>query len=83
VFDWYQEVVVKGKKDPVACRNGAIEFLSPNRKDVLLRIVLKEVGIKMFSRPKMEANQDSIARCKVDLFVGSMELDGDVRLGLE
>lgn len=83
VFDWYEEVVLKGKKDPIACRNGAIEFLAPNRRDVLLRIVLKEVGIKSFSRPKMEANQDAVARCKVDLFVGSMELDGDERLGLE
>jgi len=83
IFDWYKAVVLDGKKDPIAVRNGAIEFLSLNRKDVLLRIVLKEVGIKQFSRPKMEANQDSIARCKVDLFVGSMELDGDARLGLE
>jgi hypothetical protein len=83
VFKWYKDVVIDGKKDPVAERTGAIEFLSPSRQDVLLRIKLNEVGIKQFSRPKMEANQDAIARCKVDLFVGSMELDGDARFGLE
>ncbi len=75
VFDWYKSVVLDGVKDPVAERNGAIEFLSLDRKKVLLRVKLSEVGIKMFSRPKMEANQDSMARCKIDLFVGSMELD--------
>ncbi len=83
VFDWYKQVVLDGQKDSMAERNGAIEFLSPNKQDVLLRIKLNDVGIKMFSRPKMEANQDQIARCKVDLFVGSMELEGDARLGLE
>lgn len=83
VFQWYKEVVLDGKKDSMAERNGAIEFLSLDRKQVLLRIKLNEVGIKMFSRPKMEANADSIARCKCDLYVGSMELDGDARFGLE
>lgn len=76
VFDWYKTVVLDGCKDDLAERNGAIEFLSLDRKQVLLRIKLNDVGIKCFSRPKMEANQDQIARCKVDLFVGSMELDG-------
>ncbi len=83
VYNWYHDVVIKGKKDPLAERNGAIEFLDTSRKEVLLRVVLKDVGIKQWTRPKMEANQDAIARCKVDLFVGAMELDGDARLGLE
>lgn len=83
VCAWYDDVVIKGKKDPLAERNGAIEFLDGGRSKVLMRVVLKDVGIKQFSRPKMEANQDAISRCKVDLYVGAMELDGDARLGLE
>jgi hypothetical protein len=83
VCKWYDDVVIKGKKDPIAVRNGAIEFLDLSRQKVLLRVKLNDVGIKQYTRPKMEANQDAISRCKVDLYVGSMELDGDARLGLE
>lgn len=83
VFDWYKKTVIDGVKDSAATREGAIEFLSQDRKDVLLRIKLTEVGIKGFNIPKSEANQDQIKRCSFDLYVGSMELEGDVRLGLE
>ena len=49
VLAWYNKVVIEGEKDPNAERNGAIEFLSPNRADVIFRINLYDVGIKSFS----------------------------------
>ncbi len=83
VLDWYNKFVVHGEKDPKAERNGAIEFLSPDHKDVIFRINLLDVGIKSFSIPKSEAGKAEIKLCKFDLYVGSMELENDSALGLE
>jgi hypothetical protein len=83
VLDWYKTVVVKGIADPDGTRNGAIEFLAPNRSDVLFAVDLYDVGIKAFSIPKTEANSGQVQRCSFDLFVGRMELSTTDRRGLE
>lgn len=83
VLDWYKEVVLEGKRDTKAEKSGSIEFLSQDRTKTLATIELKNIGIKSFSLPKSEANADSIKRCQFELFVGSMDLGGDVRLMLE
>lgn len=84
VFDWYQQVVVKGEKDTAAERTGSIEFLSPDRKQTMLTINLQGVGIKSFSLGKSEANADQTKRCTFELYVSKMDLDSrDPRIFIE
>lgn len=71
---WYQAAVVRGGAGGGE-RTGAIEFLSPTRTEVLFRIVLFDVGIKAFQIVKSDAKSDKLKQCKVDLYVGRMELD--------
>ncbi len=79
---WYQKAVVDGEADPKSQKSGSIEFLSPDRADVLFRINLYEVGIHHAQIPQSTANADQIKRVKFELFVGRMDLDGK-SMGME
>lgn len=83
VLDWYEQYIVKGKKDPRAQRSGSISFLTPDRREILFRIALENVGIIKAAVQQSTANSDQIKRVKFDLYVGSMKLDGPGALGLD
>jgi hypothetical protein len=83
ILDWYEEYVVKGKKDPKAQRSGSLEFLSPDRGKTLFRITMFHMGIKDAKVLPSTANADQIKRVKFEIMVGSMKLDGPGALGLE
>lgn len=82
ILDWYDKAVVKGGADPKLQKSGSLEFLSTDRKDVLFRINLYEVGIHHAQIPQSVANADTIKRVKFELYVGHMDLDG-VTMGFE
>jgi hypothetical protein len=63
-----------GAKDTAIEKGGAIEFLSPNRRDVLATVTLHNIGINNFTISKSEAKQDAIKRVTCELYVGSMEI---------
>jgi hypothetical protein len=83
LFKWYEQYVVKGQNDHNAQTTGALEFLSPDRAKVLFRINLYEVGIHHLQIMQSTANTDSIKRCKFELYVGRMDIDGSGELGME
>jgi hypothetical protein len=83
LLDWYQQYVVKGKKDPRAQKQGSLEFLSPDRSKTLFRITLWNMGILKASMLPSTANSDQIKRVKFDIYVSEMKLDGPGALGLE
>jgi hypothetical protein len=70
---WYDQTI-PGVRDPAVEKNGAIEFLTPDLRQVIFTVKLFEVGIKNFSINRSEGLQDAIKRAKVDLYVGRMEL---------
>jgi T4-like virus tail tube protein gp19 len=74
VIAWYDSFVNKGKSDRKAEKTGAIEFLAFNKKDVLFRINLDQVGIKSMAIDKSEKG-DAPRRVKFELYVGSMDID--------
>ena len=82
ILKWYDEAVVKGGSDPSLQKSGSLEFLSPDRKDVIFRINLYEVGLGHAQIPQSTANADQIKRVKFELYVGRMDLDG-VTMGFE
>jgi T4-like virus tail tube protein gp19 len=82
LLEWYKKYVQKGQDDPGAQKTGSIEFLSPNKSDVIFRINLFEVGLMSTAILASTANADQIKRVKFELYVGRMELDtGALGLG--
>jgi hypothetical protein len=73
---WYDKTVVKGQSDIKAQTTGALEFLSPDRKQTLFRIKLEQVGLHHVEITESTANQDAIKRAKFELYVGNMDIDG-------
>ena len=83
LLEWYDRYVVKGQKDPKAQKSGSLEFLAPDRNQVLFRINLYEVGLHHLAMVQSQANADQIKRMKFELYVGRMDLDGGGALGME
>jgi hypothetical protein len=75
LLDWYKQYVYKGGADLAQQREGSIEFLSPNKHDVIFRINLYEVGLLHTSILASTANADQIKRVKFEMYVGRMEID--------
>jgi tail tube protein gp19 len=82
---WHQRYIRSrdgaGVKDPDAQKSGSINFLSPDRKQVIFRINLYEVGLAYLGIEPSKANDESIKRMKFELYVTRMELDGSSILG--
>jgi T4-like virus tail tube protein gp19 len=76
LLEWYDNAVVKGVAESTAQKTGSLEFLSPDRGDVLFRINLYEVGLGHCQIPQSTANADQIKRVKFELYVGRMDIDG-------
>lgn len=82
--EWYRKYIHKGARAQSGeMKTGSLEFLSPDRSRTLFRVNLYELGLLSLSIPQMSANSDQIKRYKFELSVGSMDLDGPDKLGLE
>jgi hypothetical protein len=75
---WYDQYVVQGQSDPSAQKTGSLEFLSQDRSEVLFRINLYEMGLHHLQVMQSSANIDQIKRVKFELYVGRMDIDGDL-----
>ncbi|HET6613475.1 MAG TPA: phage tail protein [Kofleriaceae bacterium] len=71
---WHDAYVVRGDKDTSQERQGIIEILGPD-DEPLFGVVLRNIGILSAAIEKSEANADQVKRCKVELYVESMDLE--------
>jgi hypothetical protein len=83
ILAWYDDYVVQGRRDPDMQKSGAIEFLTPDRKQTLFRITMFHMGIRKAEVLQSTANSDQIKRVKFELYVGEMRLDRSGALGFE
>src|ERR1044071_3355604 len=85
LIKWHKDYIKTddgaGTKDPTAQKSGAIEFLTPDRKQTIFRINLYEVGLAFIGVEPSKANDDQIKRLKFELYVHRMDLDGASNLG--
>lgn len=82
LIEWHKQSAYDGIKDPKSQKHGYIEFLGPDQKTVIFRVMLDEMGLLSLSTAPSTANSDQIKRTKFELFVGRMDIDGN-GLGLE
>lgn len=73
---WHQEYVVSGRNDADNQRTGLIEYLAPNKRDVIFAIQLYDVGITRLAIEKVTANQAEVKRYQFELYVGRMDILG-------
>ena len=73
-LDWYEKSLAVGAKDPSQEKNGHIEYHASDGTP-LFRVTLKRAGIFNFTIEKSSADSANRRRCKVELFVESMELE--------
>lgn len=74
---WYQECVARGMSDWRAQRTGALEFLAPNKRDVLFRVKF-EGGLSGYSMLPSQANAGEIKRRKWEMYFEKFDLDGGI-----
>jgi len=82
LLKWHQDYVAKGAKDPRSQLSGTIEYLTPDRKDMIFSINIFEAGLMSVQIEDAQANAEQIKRVKFEIFVGRMELDGPGLLAL-
>jgi hypothetical protein len=79
LVQWHKDYIRnkdgQGTKDTTAQKSGAIEYLTPDHKQTMLRINLYQVGLKSLSIVPSKANEEQIKRVKFDLYVDRMEID--------
>jgi phage tail-like protein len=73
-YDWFQDFVINGNADESKEKGGTIEFLSPNLKEVIFKLTLKNIGIFEMAAPKSEANVDKAAQVEVSTYLERIEL---------
>ena len=74
--EWAKKYLHKGKKDPKAQKTGSLEFLAPDKDQVLFRINMYQMSLKLLETAQSQANEPDIKRLKFTLQVERMELDG-------
>ena len=78
--DWYQEFVVKNAgADPKANdakeKTGTLEFLTPNRQGVLMKLTFRGLGLVRLAPEKAEANADTIRRLAAEMYVEDVKAE--------
>ncbi len=76
--DWFESFVIQGKHGPQEERKGRLEFLSPNRREVLATIEFTGLGIFRLETSGSQPNSDMVLRTTADLYCEGMKfIPGD------
>jgi len=73
-FNWYRSFVIEGNCSEADELTGAITWYSPNKKDELMTVELKNVGIFNLEQEAVEANKEQTSGFVVELYVEDMNL---------
>ena len=83
LLKWHDEALVSGQAATKMQKTGVLEYFAPDRKKVIFKIDLYQVGLTSLEIPHTTANENQIKRVKFELYVGAMNLDGPGSLGME
>lgn len=72
-YKWYDEFVTKGKSDPSHEKNGHLEYLKPNVRDVLFTVDFFGLGIVKFAPEKLESSSEKVRTVKIELYCERMD----------
>lgn len=72
LYQWFDDFVINGNSGDDQEKNGYLEFLSPDMKEVLFRLDFKHLGIFKLTPEKVEAGAESIRRVKAEMYCEAM-----------
>lgn len=75
-YDWHEDFVIKGNNGEDKEKNGTLEILTPNLKEVLFTLTFKNLGIFSLASEKGEAGVETIKRVKAEMYVEQVTFDG-------
>ena len=83
LLEWHEQYIHSDSAtiDPQAQKTGSIEFLAPDRNQIIFSINLYEVGLLFCGIEPSTANADAIKRVKFEMYVHRMEIDGTTGFG--
>lgn len=67
-YNWHESFVIKGNNGPDEERSGTLEFVTPDLKEVLFTLELKNLGIFRLTPEKVEAGSENIRRVKAEMY---------------
>lgn len=73
-YDWADSFIIAGENGADKEKNGTLEFLAPNLKDVLFSLNFQHLGIFKLTPEKVEAGAEQIRRIKAEMYVEEMTL---------
>ena len=74
-YTWHEDFVINGNNGDDKEKNGTLEFLSPDLKEVLFKIAFNHAGIFRLEEEKAEAHSENIRRVKAELYVEEMKFE--------
>ena len=69
---WHQDFVIKGNNGEAQEKNGSLDFLAANLKDVLFTIGFSHLGIFKLAAEPSEAGSESIRRLTASMYCEQM-----------
>src|SRR5262249_34376277 len=67
-YDWYEDFIIKGHNEGGKEKNGTLEFLAPDLRQVLLTLTFKGLGIFTLSPEKVQAGSDKIPQVTAEMY---------------
>jgi hypothetical protein len=74
-FKWHEDFVINGNNGDDKEKNGTLEFLGTNLKEVLFKITFNHAGIFRLEEEKVEAGLENIRRVTAELYVEEMKFE--------
>jgi hypothetical protein len=65
---WHEDFVIKGNNGDDAEKNGTLEYLGPNLKDVLFTLTFRHLGIFKLTPEKFDAERENIRRLRAEMY---------------
>jgi hypothetical protein len=76
LYKWHEDFVIAGNNGADKEKNGKLEYLASNLKDVLLTLEFQHLGIFKLSPEKTEAGSENIRRVKAEMYCEEARITG-------
>jgi len=73
-YDWHEDFVIKGNNGQAMEKNGTLEFLTSDLKEVIFRLTLSNLGIFRLAREPLDRS-GNIRRVRAEMYCNKMTLE--------
>lgn len=74
-YKWHESFVIKGENGNDKEKSGSLEYLTPDLKETLFTLTMKQIGVFKLTPEKTESASENIRRLKAEMYVEEMDFD--------